>query len=102
MQESEIIVRVVKDDFDRIALEQLTQLGGRSDRNWVDDGTPIARGELEQIDAIEKTMKARALGIECEFLHVRYVVEEAVYLLRLVEVECALRASRRHQPNLVR
>src|SRR5688572_20887575 len=100
MQEPEIVVRIVKDDFDGVALEEVAEFDRRSDGNRVDDCAPVASRDLEQIDAVEKTMEAGAFGIEGQLLHVRYVGEKAVYHVRLVEVERAVGVGRRHWRNL--
>jgi hypothetical protein len=83
-------------DFDIFALEQIPELGGRSDGKRVDNRASFARGDLEQVDAIQETMETRTFSIEGELLDVRYFGEKAVYRVRLVEVESAVGVGRRH------
>ena len=96
MQQTQVVVGVVEDDLYRLALQQLAQLRRRSDRERVDDRTLLPRRDLEQVDAVEKAMKARAFGIEGELFHVGYFGEKAVYLGYLVEVKSALRLGGGH------
>jgi hypothetical protein len=66
LQQAEIVVRVVEDDFDVAILEQVAEERRRPNRNGIDDRRSLACGELEQVDSIDESVEARALGIERE------------------------------------
>src|SRR5438105_4865528 len=102
MQQPQVVIGVVKNYLDTIALKQLAQFRRRSDRKWIDDRASLARGNLEQVDAIEKAMEAGTLGVERELRNICYLIQKAIYLGRLVEVLRALRIRWRHHSNLVR
>ena len=78
------------------ALKEATQFRRRSNRQRVDDRAALTRRDLEQVDPIEKAMKARALRIEGELPDVRDLIEKAIYLGWIVEVLGALRIRGRH------
>src|SRR5436309_2741053 len=96
MQQPQIVVGVVEHDFHIGALKQLAQFRWRSNRQRVDDRAALARRDLEQVDPIEKGMKARALGIEGELPDFGDLIEKAIYLGWIVEVRGALRFRGRH------
>ena len=56
----------MEDDLDRGILHECAEARRRRDGERVDDRVPLARGELDQVDAVDVPMEARAFGVERE------------------------------------
>src|SRR6185503_4106226 len=93
VQQSQIIIRVVKHDLDAGILEQTAESSGRADRDGIDDCRLVARRELEQIDSIDEAMEARALGIEGKDADVADRGQKAVDDARGVEIHGRMHAA---------
>ena len=77
MQEPQVVVGVVKDDLDARILEQPAELWQRSGGERIDDRALRAGRQLQQVDAIDESVKARPFRIERENLRARDRAEEA-------------------------
>ncbi len=87
MQEPQVVVGIVKDDLDARRLEQPAERRRLADGQRIEHGAPLARGELEQVDAVDETMKARAFGIDGDRLHPFDSAKEALGFLRGLDVQ---------------
>lgn len=63
-EKTQIVVGIMEHDLDLRVFEQHTEPCGGTDRQRVDHGLVIRRGELQQIDAVDKPMKAGSFGVE--------------------------------------
>src|SRR5688500_15832030 len=100
MEQAQIVVGIVKHGFNRLAFEQRAKSGRRANRKRIDDGASIAGGQLEQIDAIEKAVKAGALGIQRELGYICDFIEETVDFLGFVQINGVVGFCGWHQRNL--
>jgi hypothetical protein len=94
-QEAQVVVSVVKDDFDPGILEQLTQRRRLPDGYRVEDCRMLPGRELEQIDSIDEAVEARTFGVERQDPRVRDRRQERVDSARRIEIN-----RRMHVGNL--
>src|SRR5258707_1025214 len=78
LEKPEVVIGIVKDDFDVRTGEEIADSRRSTDREWVDDGVTVARGELQQVDAIYKAMKAGPLRVEGELADAGDLARETV------------------------
>ena len=86
VQEAQVVVSVVKDDFDPRVFHQPAQRRRRAEGQRVDDGAALIRGELQQVDAIHELVKARPLGVQRDRVRRRDRGHEGLDVLGGVEV----------------
>jgi hypothetical protein len=63
VQQAEVVVRVVKDLLDRVALEDAAEGGGLADGERIENRGDLARAHLQQVDSIDEAMEAGAFGV---------------------------------------
>ena len=66
VEETQIIVGIVEDDLNLPRLEELAESRGRLDLQRIEDRVPAIGRELQQIDAVDVPVEARAFGVEGE------------------------------------
>jgi hypothetical protein len=93
MEQTQIVVGVVQHLLDALILEQLAKAFGAADGQRIDDRRRIASRQLHQVDAIDESVKAGALGIEGYLANVRYRCKEAIELLGGVDPEGVMGAG---------
>jgi hypothetical protein len=64
MEEPQVVVSVVEDDFDRARFEKAPEALRDTDRERIEDRTRFTRRELEQVDPVDEPVEARPFGIE--------------------------------------
>jgi hypothetical protein len=87
VEESEIVVGVVEDHFHRPILEHSSEPRWRIHAQGVYDCTALRRRQLEEIDAVDESVKARAFGIQREDAGMRDRPHEVIDCGGRVEVE---------------
>jgi hypothetical protein len=60
VQQSQVVIGVVQDHFDRAILEQRPQSPGHADRQGIDHGFVVFSRQLQQVHAIDEAMEAGA------------------------------------------
>ena len=65
MQQAQIVVRVVEDLLDFVALEDAAQGGGLADGQRIEHRGELARAHLQQVDSIDEPVEAGAFGVHC-------------------------------------
>ncbi len=64
LEQTQIVVGVVKDDLDPRILEYAAERRRLPDGYGIDDGRAFAGRELQQVDSIDESMEAGALGVQ--------------------------------------
>jgi hypothetical protein len=87
MQQAEIVISIVKDDFDLWILENVAERFGHPDRERIYYRASFARGYLEEINSVDEPVEARALGINRDLPDAGHVSEKVIRVPLLVDVQ---------------
>jgi hypothetical protein len=89
VEQSQVVVSVVKHDLDRGVLEQLAEDRRLADRQRVDDRVAGACRQLQQIDAVDEPVEACSFGVERQLAGLSDRLEVPRYRLGRIEVHCS-------------
>src|SRR5512138_1090121 len=64
VQQSEVVISVVKYNLDIGILEYVAECFRHSDGERIDDGAAFARRDLQQVDSVDEPVEACAFGID--------------------------------------